>query len=55
MSLEERDRVEEDLRDLINDKFSIDERIKTIQRMFRTYGFLQPKARDFKGNEKSAT
>ncbi len=40
LQLEERDRVEEDLRDLINDQFTIEERIKTIQRMFRTYGII---------------
>jgi hypothetical protein len=44
--VEEKARVEDDLKDLINDTLSIGERVSTIQRMFRTYGFLQPLQRE---------
>ncbi len=45
MSLYERERVTEDLQDLMAAELTVKERLQTIRRIFQTYGFMQPKAR----------
>ena len=37
-------RLEEDLAELVSDRLHIAQRLATIHRMHRTYGFLQPSA-----------